>query len=113
MNDYKELQRKKDELDKLIQKAYKEEAEKALADVIAVIKKYNFTAQQCFPLPGADGKKKLPDKYYDPNTGNAWNGKGRVPKWLQGKNLADFEIQVEPERKFTLQTDHRNPFPIA
>lgn len=113
MTDIKSLLDQKAELDKLIDKQYKEEASKALLDVIATIKKYNFTAQQCFPLPGAElnKKKKVPDKYYDPNTGKSWSGKGRMPKWLEGQNLSEFEIRPEPER--TLQTDPRNPFPIA
>lgn len=33
-------------------------------------------------------------KYMDPNTGKSWNGRGRRPAWLSGKDLAEFQVQV-------------------
>jgi DNA-binding protein H-NS len=35
---------------------------------------------------------RAPAKYYDPNTGKQWSGRGPRPQWLQGKNLNDFLI---------------------
>ena len=40
---------------------------------------------------------KLPVKYRDPASGNAWSGRGLQPKWLQaalaqGRKLSDFAV---------------------
>ncbi|QOU76452.1 H-NS histone family protein (plasmid) [Janthinobacterium sp. HH102] len=52
-------------------------------------------------LLGASGGKKnkgvkapsvVPVKYKDPETGSTWTGRGRQPKWLEGKNREDFAV---------------------
>ncbi|MGS1047390.1 H-NS histone family protein [Burkholderia glumae] len=45
----------------------------------------------------AAGFKKMksgraPAKYYDPNSGKKWSGRGPKPKWLQDKNLDDYLV---------------------
>lgn len=37
-------------------------------------------------------RERQPAKYYDPNSGNKWSGRGPKPKWLQDKNLEDYLI---------------------
>mgnify|MGYP002480931208 CR=1 FL=1 len=37
-------------------------------------------------------KTKGPAKYYDPQTGKKWSGKGKRPKWLEGKQLEDYLV---------------------
>jgi DNA-binding protein H-NS len=32
-------------------------------------------------------------KYQDPVSGSQWTGRGRAPKWLEGKNKEDFLIK--------------------
>lgn len=32
-------------------------------------------------------------KYRNPQTGETWSGRGRAPKWLEGKNKEDFAIE--------------------
>jgi DNA-binding protein H-NS len=32
-------------------------------------------------------------KYRDTATGQSWTGRGRAPKWLEGKNKEDFLIK--------------------
>lgn len=43
------------------------------------------------------GKKTIPPKYQDPESGKTWTGRGRKPKWVEqalenGKSLEDFRI---------------------
>ncbi|WP_415864132.1 integrase core domain-containing protein [Burkholderia ubonensis] len=38
-------------------------------------------------------RQKTPAKYYDPDTGQSWSGKGARPKWLVEKNLDDYLIR--------------------
>lgn len=35
-----------------------------------------------------------PAKYYDPATLKKWSGRGAHPKWLVGKRLEDYAIDV-------------------
>ena len=41
------------------------------------------------------GQGKVAPKYREPVSGVTWTGRGREPKWLVGKNRADFLIQPE------------------
>ena len=40
----------------------------------------------------APAKSKVAAKYRDPVSGKEWSGRGLAPKWLQGKNKADYLI---------------------
>jgi len=35
---------------------------------------------------------KLKPRYRDPATGKTWAGRGRTPRWLEGRNKAEFLI---------------------
>jgi DNA-binding protein H-NS len=35
---------------------------------------------------------KVAPKYRDPATGNTWTGRGKAPKWIDGKDRAKFLI---------------------
>lgn len=37
----------------------------------------------------------LPPKYRDPDSGNTWSGKGKVPKWIEGKNRDEYLIKTQ------------------
>ena len=34
----------------------------------------------------------LPAKFKDPETGKTWAGRGRLPKWMAGKDKEQFKI---------------------
>lgn len=89
MTSYQELIAQKKELDRLIAQAQKTESTEALATVRRLIKEYGFTAQQVFTWE-ADKKAKAAIKYYDPNSGAKWTGRGKPPKWIAGKDYAQF-----------------------
>jgi DNA-binding protein H-NS len=41
----------------------------------------------------AQVRKPVPAKYRDTATGEEWTGRGRAPKWLDGKNKDDYLIK--------------------
>lgn len=97
MATYLELKAK---AEKLLQEA---EAlrQKELAEVIQEIKtkmaEYGITVADL----GGTAKSKtkagkkvgaVAPKYRHPETGETWSGRGRAPKWLEGKNKEDFAI---------------------
>lgn len=54
----------------------------SIADLTAVPKKASSTAKS--------GSVKA--KYRDPESGKLWTGRGRAPRWLDGRNKDDFLI---------------------
>ncbi|WP_087744127.1 MULTISPECIES: H-NS histone family protein [unclassified Acidovorax] len=84
MSTYRELLEQKSALDQQIAIARKAEAKQALDAVHSLIAEFGFTAQQVFPWKPA--AKKVEAKYRDPKTGRTWSGRGRAPKWIEGKN---------------------------
>ncbi len=109
MSNYQELLVRKRELEQSIEAARKKESAEALATIRELIATFGFTAQQVFPFQPA-AKKKAPAKYYDPQTGKSWSGRGKVPKWLEGVDRSQYEIQAP--RTPSQPLDENNPFPI-
>ncbi len=115
MTQYQELLARKRELDKTIEQMRRTESATALKTVHELIATFGFTAQQVFPFQPVE-KKKVQAKYYDPATGLSWTGRGKAPKWIEGKDRAAYEIAptrseaTSPSASQPL--DSNNPFPI-
>ncbi|QYY24189.1 H-NS family nucleoid-associated regulatory protein [Diaphorobacter sp. MNS-0] len=90
MSTYQELLAQKAALDQQIAVARKAQAKQALETVHELIAEFGFTAQQVFPWKPA--VKSVAAKYRDPLTGASWSGRGRAPKWIEGKNRAEFLV---------------------
>jgi DNA-binding protein H-NS len=97
MTTYQEYQKKIGELQALAEAARKEELSAAKEKITAIMREHGLTLAD---LSGAASKSPkaektrnpVPMKYRDPTTGQSWTGRGRAPKWLEGKNKADFII---------------------
>jgi DNA-binding protein H-NS len=72
-----------------LQKLFAKERADALERVRVATAKYNFQIREVFP--DASGRK-APIKFRDVKTGNEWSGRGKLPKWLVGKNRDDFSV---------------------
>lgn len=92
MPSYRELLAKKNELDKRIEQARGAEAKQALATVKQLVDTFGFTAQQVFPWKPEE-RKKTPARYYDPESGATWTGRGKPPRWIEGKDRSQYEIR--------------------
>ena len=90
MSTYQELLNQKAALDQQIAVARKAQAKQALETVHELIAEFGFTAQQVFPWKPV--VKSVAAKYRDPLTGASWSGRGRAPKWIEGKNRAEFLV---------------------
>lgn len=111
MPSYQELIARKNELDKRIEEARHTEAKEALATIKQLIDTFGFTVQQVFPWKPEE-KKKAEAKYYDPESGASWSGRGKPPKWLEGKDRSLYEIKTTPSFDFNAPRDENNPFPV-
>ena len=92
MPSYQELIAQKNALDKRIEEARSTEAKEALATVKQLIATFGFTSQQVFPWKPEE-KKKVEARYYDPESGATWTGRGKPPLWIAGQDRLNFLIQ--------------------
>ncbi|EFI63387.1 MULTISPECIES: H-NS family nucleoid-associated regulatory protein [Comamonas] len=111
MPSYQELIAQKNVLDKRIEEARSTEAKEALATVKQLIATFGFTSQQVFPWKPEE-KKKVEARYYDPESGATWTGRGKPPKWIEGKDRGQYEIKTTPTVDFSAPRDEKNPFPV-
>ncbi len=86
----------KEALEAQIAAARKAENADAIAKVKALVAEHGLTAQDIFGGakrgPKASGAGKVAPKYRDPATGTTWTGRGKAPKWIDGKDRAQFAI---------------------
>lgn len=93
MSSYKALLQQREQLEQQIQQARKAELSEAVAKVRALVTEYDLTQEDVFPSskPKATRQAVAP-KYRDPATGATWTGRGKPPKWIDGKDRAQYEI---------------------
>lgn len=96
MSTVADLIKQREALETQIQAARQAEIAGAIAQVKAIVSEHALTAQDIFG--GAKrGRKSGPrgsvaPKYRDPATGATWAGRGRTPKWMEGKDPVEFAI---------------------
>ena len=96
MSTYQEYTAKIAELQQLAEAARKNEIAEAKAQIAAIMKDYGLTVED---LGGAKAKSvkaaRIPvaAKYRDDATGDTWTGRGRSPKWLEGKDKHQYLIK--------------------
>ncbi len=94
----KDLLQQREALEKAIAEARQNEISAAVTKVREIVAEYGLTAQDVFP--GRAGKSagakssvsKVAAKYRDPATGQTWTGRGKAPKWIEGKDRTPFII---------------------
>ncbi len=81
-------------LEAQIEAARKAENADAIAKVKALVAEHGLTQQDIFG--GAKRGRKVSGsvapKYRDSSTGATWTGRGKAPKWIEGKDRAQFAI---------------------
>ncbi|MFV0678916.1 H-NS histone family protein [Ottowia sp.] len=97
MSSYQELVQQRDELNQKIEAARKSAIADAVAKARALVAEFDLTVQDVFPS-GRKGRAKstagikVAPKYRDPATGQTWTGRGKAPKWIDGKDRTQFLI---------------------
>lgn len=96
MSSLKDLLSQIETLQSQVAQVRQREVGDAIAKVRSIIDEYQLTAADIFPGGKSKGTSKktgkVAAKYRDPITGNTWSGRGLAPKWLAGKNKADYLI---------------------
>ncbi len=94
MPSYKELLAQREQLDKQIKEAIAQEKADGIAKAKLIIEQYHLTATDLFSrksgVKGAGGK--VAPKYRNPSTGETWTGRGKAPKWIEGRDRSNYLI---------------------
>lgn len=91
-NDYKTLLQQKAELEAQIAAVLKHEKADAIAQTRAIIDQYALTEADVFPSTKAATRTVGAPKYRDPASGATWTGRGKQPRWIEGKDRTAFTI---------------------
>ncbi|HOV18568.1 H-NS family nucleoid-associated regulatory protein [Ottowia sp.] len=96
MASLKELLLQQKELAVQIEAARKREIADAVQQARALVAEHGLTVEDVFPnrrgRKAAGGGAKVAPKYRDPATGTTWTGRGKPPRWIEGKDRAAFAI---------------------
>ena len=94
MASYKELLAQREQLDRQIKEAIALEKADGIAKAKLIIEQYHLTASDLFSRKvgvRASGGKVAP-KYRNPVTGETWTGRGKAPKWIEGRDRSSYLI---------------------
>ncbi len=89
-----ELIAQRDAIEQQIRELRESERQAAIARIREMAAEFDLTAEEVFGRK--INRNKAAAKYRDPVTGRTWNGRGRAPRWLEGKNRDDFLIHKKP-----------------
>ena len=94
---YKELLAQRESLEQAIAQARKNEITNAVTKVRELVAEYGLTSEDIFSGRSAKSgvakaTNKVAPKYRDTATGQTWTGRGKAPKWIEGKDRAQFTI---------------------
>lgn len=96
MASYRELLQQREALTAQIEEARRREISDAVAQVKAIVAEYGLNPEDIFTKrrgrSGLAGTK-VPPKYRDPETGKTWTGRGKAPRWLDGKDRDAYLIR--------------------
>ena len=96
MSTLNDLIAQKNALEKQIAEMRKAEIASAIAQIKSLINEHGLTSDDIFNTGKVKAAKIKTNpakaKYLDPVSGKTWSGRGINPKWIDGKNRADFLI---------------------
>ena len=97
MPTYVEMQDQIAQLERLAAIAKMRERSHAIAKIRELMQIYDLTADDIdASIAGNSGRRaRVPAKYRDPATGATWSGRGRTPRWLEGKERNRYKVISE------------------
>ena len=94
MSSYKDLLAQREQLDKQIKEAIAREKIDGITKAKLIIEQYTLSASDLFSRK-AGGKStgnKVAPKYRNPANGETWTGRGKAPKWIEGRDRSNYLI---------------------
>lgn len=95
MTTYKELKNQIEKLQRKAEQARQLEMENAIGQVRTIMQEYGITAEDLGfvsrKMPGT--RRPVPPRYRNNATGETWSGRGKLPRWMAGKDKEQFLIK--------------------
>ena len=95
MTSLQELLNQQRMLAQQIEDVRRSELAEVIARIRAQVQQYTLSVSDVFPNGGRHRGKslgKVAIKYRDPSSGKTWTGRGKAPKWIEGKDRAAFMV---------------------
>lgn len=96
MATYKDLQGQIEKLQKQADQAREKEIAAVVTQIKQMMTEYGIQASD-LGMPSSKRKRKTgtptAPKFQNPQTGETWTGRGRAPKWIEGKDRAKYAIK--------------------
>ena len=89
MNSLEDLLKQREELELKIKSTRQLERNNAIQEIKRLVELHGLDPYDIF----IDISLRVEAKYINPATGEKWSGRGKTPKWLEGKNRSEFEIK--------------------
>ena len=89
MSSLNELLKQREELEAKIKNIKESERLNAISEIKRLVDMHSLSAYDIFD----DISIKVEPRYINPETGEKWSGRGKTPKWLDGKDKTLFEIK--------------------
>ncbi len=95
MASYKDLQSQIEKLQKQADQAREKEIASVVAQIRGLMAEYGIQPADLGITSKRKRKKGTPaaPKYANPQTGETWTGRGRAPKWIEGKDRTKYTIK--------------------
>lgn len=96
MSTYQDYQKQIVELQAKAEEARRAEVAEAKSQIRTIMTEYGLTLADLGSAPKLASKsprKPVEIKYKDETTGDTWTGRGRAPKWLEGKDKSQYLIR--------------------
>lgn len=92
---YQEIQKQIAELQAKAEEARRAEVAAARAQIQSIMTEYGLTVADIAGVAKAHKapRKPVEIKYKDYATGDTWTGRGRAPKWLEGKDKDQYLVR--------------------
>ncbi|KVM62620.1 histone [Burkholderia gladioli] len=89
---YPELLAECTELEAKLARARASVRDEALCTIRKLMIDFGIDADELTGTPGVKRPGSRAPKYWDPESGRTWTGRGRVPAWIAGKDRSTFEL---------------------
>ncbi|WP_332447955.1 H-NS histone family protein [Burkholderia ubonensis] len=97
MGTYQELLLQLEQLKREIEMAREKEARLIAAEIANVLASHGVRLEEILGSGVRSRKTEVRPKYWDPETGATWSGRGRMPLWLVGQDLEKFRLPRQDE----------------
>lgn len=89
---YQELCAQRDDLNQKIEAALVRERREAMLRILEKMNFYGISISELATASRGKTKKVAEVRFRNPQSGETWSGRGKPPRWIAGKDRAEFRV---------------------